>query len=215
MQLTKKEAEPVPPKVKFTKDEIVQAALEVARKKGAAGVTTRDIAAVLGVSTRPVFTHFRSMQELRQAMQDAAKEICFGYLNEGLRAKIPFYGFGTQYIRFAREEPELYRMLFLGGDGAPEAMRETQKIAEASICRFYEMNAAAAERYFRDLWLPVHAMATLIVTGGCTYSDDEINVILSEISLAVCKAIKEIPGFAEGKYDRNEEFRKLIAERAV
>ena len=65
MQLTKKEAEPVPPKVKFTKDEIVQAALEVARKKGAAGVTTRDIAAVLGVSTRPVFTHFRSMQELR------------------------------------------------------------------------------------------------------------------------------------------------------
>lgn len=203
----------MPPKVKFTKDEIVQAALEVARKKGAAGVTTRDIAAVLGVSTRPVFTHFRSMQELRRAMQEAAKEICFGYLDEGLRAEIPFFGFGTQYIRFAREEPELYRMLFLDGGGATEIMRETQKIAEASICRFYELNPAAAEHYFRDLWLVVHALATLIVTGGCTYSDEEMNAILTEVSLAVCKAIKEIPGFAEGKFDRNEEFRKLFGDR--
>lgn len=106
-------------------------------------------------------------------------------------------------------------MLFLGGDGAPEIMRETQKIAEASICRFYEMTPAAAERYFRDLWLPVHAVATLIVTGGCTYSDDEIHAILTEISLAVCKAIKEVPGFAEGRFDRDSEFSKLIGERAV
>ena len=203
----------MPPKVKFTKDEIVRAALEVARKKGAAGVTTRDIAAELGVSTRPVFTHFRSMQELRQAMQEAAKEICFAYLHEGLRAEIPFFGFGTQYIRFAREEPELYRMLFLDGSGATEIMRETQQVAEASICAFYELNPVAAENYFRDLWLVVHALATLIVTGGCAYSDEDLNAILTEVSLAVCKAIKEVPGFAEGKFDRNEEFRKLFGDR--
>ena len=55
----------MPPKVKFTKDEIVAAALRVARTKGAADVTTRDIGAELGVSTRPIFTYFNTMDEVR------------------------------------------------------------------------------------------------------------------------------------------------------
>ena len=50
----------MPPKPKFTKQEIVAAGLEVARERGAEAVSTRDIAAVLGVSTRPIFTYFRS-----------------------------------------------------------------------------------------------------------------------------------------------------------
>ena len=51
----------MPPKVKFTKDEIIQAALNVARVKGASSVSTRDIAAELQVSTRPIFTYFDTM----------------------------------------------------------------------------------------------------------------------------------------------------------
>ena len=51
----------MPPKVKFTKEEIVNAALDVARIKGVGAVTTRDIGAALGVSTRPIFTYFHSM----------------------------------------------------------------------------------------------------------------------------------------------------------
>lgn len=41
----------MPPRVKFSREEIVQAALDVAREKGADAMTTRDIAARLGVST--------------------------------------------------------------------------------------------------------------------------------------------------------------------
>ena len=52
----------MPPSVKFTKEEIVNAALQVVREKGAAALTTRQIAAVLGVSTRPIFTYFQNMQ---------------------------------------------------------------------------------------------------------------------------------------------------------
>ena len=43
----------MPPKVKFRKEEIVQAALDVARVKGADGVTARDIAAQLGCPPVP------------------------------------------------------------------------------------------------------------------------------------------------------------------
>ena len=57
----------MPPKVKFTKDEIIQAALNVARVKGASSVSTRDIAAELQVSTRPIFTYFDTMEAPKSA----------------------------------------------------------------------------------------------------------------------------------------------------
>ena len=67
-----------------------------------------------------------------------------------------------------------------------------------------------ADHYFRDLWLVVYGLAALIVTGSCPYSDRELGQILTGFSVAVCKAIKEIPGFAAGGYDRDAVFRSLI-----
>lgn len=63
----------MPPRVKFSREEIVRAALDVAREKGADAMTTRDIAARLGVSTQPIFTYFRSMAEVRAAVHAAAE----------------------------------------------------------------------------------------------------------------------------------------------
>ena len=103
----------MPPRPKFTKQEIVAAGLKVARERGMEAVSTRDIAAVLGVSTRPIFTYFRSMDELKAEVYQEAEEIYRGYVQEGLKEKVPFLGVGMQYIRFAKEEPQLYRMLFL------------------------------------------------------------------------------------------------------
>lgn len=65
----------MPPKVKFTKDEIIQAALNVARVKGASSVSTRDIAAELQVSTRPIFTYFIPWR--RYALKSAKRRRSF------------------------------------------------------------------------------------------------------------------------------------------
>ena len=207
----------MPPKVKFTKDEIVHAALNVARAKGLAAVTTRDIAAELSVSTRPIFTYFKSMAEVREAILHAAEKIYQEYLFVGLREPVPFYGFGMQYIRFAREEPELYKLLFLTpaeseNGGAMGAMHRSQELLRTCLQQVYHLDAAAADLYFRDVWLMTHGIATLIVTGGCTYTEEEISSMMTGISISICKAIKEVPGFVEGSFDRDTEFRKLVAE---
>lgn len=81
----------MPPKVKFRKEEIVQAALDVARVKGADGVTARDIAAQLGVSTRPIFTYFNTMDEVKTAVRQAAEQVYQDYTAKGLNADIPFW----------------------------------------------------------------------------------------------------------------------------
>jgi AcrR family transcriptional regulator len=205
----------MPPKVKFQKEEIVQAALEVVRTKGLQELSARTVAAVLDVSTRPIFTYYDSMEALKADVYLLAKARYRDYVERGLAGPIPFLGVGQQYIRFAREEPELYKLLFLtkpdaASGGAMEALQFSQDLVRESVMRIYHMDAATADRYYRDLWLVVFSFGTLIVTDDCPYTDEQMSAVLTEMSLAVCKAYKEIPGLPEGNFDRDAIFRELV-----
>ena len=72
----------------------------------------------------------------------------------------------------------------------------------------------SAKKDFRDMWLVVHSLATLVVTGGCPYAEEEMEHILTGFSVSLCKSIKEIPGFVEGKFDRDATFRDLIQKES-
>jgi AcrR family transcriptional regulator len=208
----------MPPKVKFQKEEIIQTALKIAAAKGIDAVTAREVAGALGVSTRPIFTWYDSMEQLRRDVYERAKTDYRAYIQRGLAGPIPFQGVGQQYIRFARERPELYRLLFLTppgekGGGAMAALKLSQDLARSSLMRIYRMDAHTADCYFRDLWLVVFSFATLIVTDDCPYTDAEMSAVLTEVSLAVCKAYKEIPGLPTGDFDRDALFEELVVEK--
>ena len=134
----------MPPRIKFSKDEITAAALEIARRNGIDAVTARDVEAELGVSSRPIFTWFDSMEQLKESVCEAAIDIWKNYLQQGLASPRPFLGTGKQYIRFAREEPNLYKLLFLSApigktNGAIEAIKMTMESAKASIMKNYNL----------------------------------------------------------------------------
>ena len=207
----------MPPKVRFQKEEIVTAALNVARKEGIDSVTAREVAKELGVSVGPIFTWYETMEQLKTDVFIQAKRMYREYIERGLAGPIPFLGVGQQYLRFAREEPELYRLLFLRrpdsvSGGAMEALKLSQDLARESLMRIYHMEAWMADCYFRDLWLVVFSFATLIVTDDCPYSDEEMSDVLTEVSLSVCKAYKEVPGLAKGKFDRDKIFQELVGK---
>lgn len=203
------------PKNKFTKEEMIAAALCVVRSKGIDGLTAKTMADELGTSTQPIFTGFGSMDVVKKEVYAAAVSIYDRYTHEGLKEQIPFLGVGQQYIRFAREEPELYRLLFLTRTteySAMKSMQHLQELVRPTLMCIYRITAQEADLYFRDLWFVVHSLSTLIVTGDCTYSDLEIGQILTGFSLSICKSIKEIPGFASGNFDRDAAFRTLIGK---
>ena len=207
----------LPPKPKFTKEEITNAALKVAREKGIGAVSAREIAVVLGTSTRPIFTYFRTMDELKKAVRQFAEDIFQKYVEKGLAMEPPFLGVGIQYLEFAQQEPELYKLLYMtrpeeGQSNALEAMGLMQAQVRDRLMEIYHMDAAAADRYFRDMWLTVHSLCSLIVTGNCAFSRQEVQQILTGFSLSLCKALKEVPGFVDGTFDRDEAFRSVIGD---
>ena len=99
----------MPPKPKFTKEEITNAALTVAREKGIAAVSAREVALVLGTSTRPIFTYFRTMDELKKEVRQFAENIFQNYVEKGLAMDPPFLGVGVQS---GRGEPACHRPYF-------------------------------------------------------------------------------------------------------
>ncbi len=207
----------MPPKVKFQKEEIIAAAVQITREKGISAVTAREVGAALGASSRPLFTYFDTVDELKREVYHYAKKLYQDYVKEGLTAEIPFLGVGQNYIRFAKEEPELYKYLFLNPpDGvkgsAMEGLKLSQALVRASLMRIYHMDGDTADKYFRDLWLVAYSMTTLIVTGECPYTDAEISAMFTEFSVSICKAYKEIPGLPAGEFDKDAVFRKLVQD---
>lgn len=204
----------MPPRVKFTKEEIVEAALRVTREGGIDSLTARSLASELGASTRPMFTYFETVDELKHEVHEAAKGIYKTYIERGLAEPVPFLGVGQNTIRFAREEPELFRLLFLqkpdGADGgAAEALAFSQDLVRDSIMGIYKMDAYEADCYYRNLWLIAFSFCAMIAAGECPYTDEQMSAMFTEVSLAVCKAYKDIPGLPRGDYDRDAIFREL------
>lgn len=203
------------PRSKYTREEMVEAAVRVVREKGIDALTAKALASELGVSTQPVFTCFHTIEEAKREVRTAAERVYDRYVEDGLRMKVPFLGVGMQYIHFAKEEPQLYRLLFLatsedGSSSVMDALHHSQNLVRESLQETYHIDAQTADRYYRDMWLVVHSLATLVVTGGCPYSEEEMGHILTGFSVSLCKSIKEIPGFVENKYDRDKIFRELV-----
>lgn len=204
------------PKNKFTREEMIAAALSVVRKNGMDKLTAKTLATELGTSTQPIFTCFGSMDTVKKEVRNAALSLFEAYLTKGLRQYIPFFGYGMQYVQFAKDEPELYRLLFLLGNrqenrACIDAMYRAKALVRPSLIQIYRLTADEADRFFRDVWLVAHSLAVLVVIDGCPYSEQEIGKILTGSAVSSIKAIKELDGYVDGTFDRDKVFRALIA----
>lgn len=205
----------MPPKKIVTKQQVLQAALEITRESGIEAVTARSLAARLEVSTHPIFTFYSTIAELKNDVLAEAREIYRTYTVNGLKEDIPFLGVGHQFLNLAKSEPELFKLLFLKrSDGSTntvmEAYKFTRDLVVESVMKIYNVDRPTAESYYRSLWLMSYAFTTLIVTGNCPYTDQEMSDIMTQTSLSMCKAYKEIPGFLTNEFDKDKIFSELV-----
>lgn len=190
----------MPPKAKFTREEIIKAALEIVREDGFDALTARTLGAKLGSSARPIFTVFPSMEEVCREVVQAARALYAEYVDRGLGQKdIPaFKGVGVEYVKFALAEPKLFQVLFMSqqpqkpavGDVLPAIEEHYQQIV-ASIQDEYDLSREEAVWMYRHLWIYTHGIAVLCVTNMCTFTREDMAKMMSEIFDAVLKKLKE------------------------
>ena len=158
----------MPPKVRITKQEIVETAIELIRENGMDALNARAVAAVLNCSTQPVFSNFQTMEELFDEVIKTAYGMYFGYLErEAKNGKYPQYkSFGMAYIRFAKEEKELFKLLFMrdrGGEGITPTPDFTASVD--MIVSTNGLDREKAELMHLEMWACVHGIGAMIATS--------------------------------------------------
>ena len=185
----------MPPKNKFTRDEIVTAALALTREAGIEALTARTLAARLGTSTKPIFGAFSSMDEVREAVSDAAMALYQDYLREDMeRGKYPPYkASGMGYIRFAREEPPLFRLLFMcdRSDVRDFTDPEELPIILSIIRNNLGLSEEDARLFHIEMWVAVHGIAVMTATSYLPWDEEMISTVLSDIYLGLSARFKE------------------------
>ena len=174
----------MPPKVKVTKQDIVQTALDLIRTEGESALNARSIAAALGCSTQPVFSNFASMEELQQATVAAAYECYLNFLkNEAENGMYPMYkAFGMAYIRFAATEKELFKLLFMcDRKGESHTPTEDFETSVEYIVKTNGISREKAELMHVEMWACVHGIATMMATSFLILEDSLISTMLSDV----------------------------------
>ena len=106
-----KEESDMPPKKKFTREEIIQIAYEMAREKGIDAVVARELGKRMGTSSSPIFTAFKNMEELQLAVRDRAMHEFERFIKDALNYTPAFKYVGVKMIQFSMQEPKLFQLL--------------------------------------------------------------------------------------------------------
>lgn len=188
----------MPPKFKFTREEIISAALAITRAEGIDAVSARSVAEKLSSSSKPLFSVFENMDELKKETVKAARGVYNRYVGRGLRETPAFKGVGKSYISFAVREPVLFRLLFMREQSEKRDSLKTLPMIDdnyekilSSVEDCYNLGKEKSQRLYRHLWLYTHGIATLIATGVCSFTNDEISEMLTEVCMSLLKKIKE------------------------
>ncbi len=187
----------MPPKAKFTREEIISAALELTREQGIGAVTARELGSRLNSSARPIFTVFKNMDEVNAEIISTAKALYKQYVKKGLEQELAFRGVGTAYIEFAVKEPELFRLLFMdqrqGGSDMAHILNlidESYEDILKSVREPYRLQEEEAEKLYRHLWVYTHGIATLCATRVCMFTGKEIETMLTQVFISLLEKIK-------------------------
>lgn len=139
----------MPPKVKITKEMVINAAFEVTREHGIEAVNAKSVANYLKCSTQPVMYNFATIEELKLTVFDKA----FACMKE--------------QVVFPTGKKSEYPMRELGVD------IDFQPVIEA-FARFLNTSVEEARAEWLIRYFMVHGIASRIVNQKVDYSDEQL-----------------------------------------
>ena len=187
----------MPPKAKFTKEQITKAALGVVSEKGAQALTAKELGAALGTSTTPIFTVFNSMQEVQDTVMLAAMEQFEEYAHKAAHLEPVFKQVGMQMILFAKEEPKLYQLIFMSSISEAQTFDDIYahlgSVADECLDvlqKDYDLSKDNAKTLFEHVWIHTFGIGALCATGMCDFSHEQIAEMLTQDFTAMMMLMK-------------------------
>ena len=186
----------MPAKAKVTREMIVDAAFAIARETGAENINARTVSERLHCST-PVMYHFATIEELKRTVYTKADRYHSEYLmNIKGHQNGVMLGIGLNYIRFAMEEPHLFRFLFQSDFFSGCTMLELIDADElmpvlSAMQKALGMGIEQTKKVFLTVFLFAHGYASIIANNSLEYDEALINSQLEQVYRGAIMAAQE------------------------
>lgn len=170
----------MPRKVQYSREMIIEAAIEMVREKGYESINARDLGAWLGCSSRPLFTAFKNMEEVVAAsrMEAAAQFLAFVREAEAEVCEAPISKrMGMRIVQFAAREPNLYNFIHWSGGTMPDVAELREMMSEYYV-RDYQLSPDEARDFFEQMMLFSMGLCTMITNHVREYKPEEIGHLL-------------------------------------
>lgn len=184
--------------VTITKDMILKTAFDIAREKGLDGISNRELAKKLNCSIRPIYYQFQNVDELYNELYIKIEKYFYKFLMDNMNDDMPKYKqVGINYIKFAKKEKELFKILFMSEIDLGlndfitkdiEDFNELSKLIKIST----NLNDEDIENFHIKMWIFSHGLATLVASSTINISDEQLKQLLS-LEFQALMLLKENP----------------------
>ena len=172
----------MPPKPRFTKEEIAAAAFQIVKDQGVSSLSARELGKRLGTSSSPIFTVFSSMEEVKLAAREIALEEFKDYISDFRNYSPAFKRIGMMIVSYGLREPELFKLLFMqehrdnrGFQGTMDDLGEIGWVCLELIQKDYGLSESQARLLFEQMWTHAYGLGAMCAMGVCRLSEEEIS----------------------------------------
>lgn len=185
----------MPPKYKFTKEEIVKASIEIVNEKGFNNISAREVAKKLNSSSKVIFNLFGNMQGLISEVISYGYNLYENFTKEVVsKNKYPtFKATGIAYILFAKEHTEIFKMLFMRKRSTAEMISGEDDLQPliSVIVKNTGISEEVARKLHIENWIFVHGIAVMIATNYLEWDMPFIDNALTDVYLGVLEKLKK------------------------
>ena len=169
---------------KIQKEDIIQESVSIVAKEGINALNARKIAKKLGCSTQPLFYIYENMDDLKKDVMNEIVKIFDIEVLKSETGQLEYKDIGINYIRFAKEEPELFKIMFNRkiNEGAFDFIDLTgsAKTILETISKQTGMSNEDAKQFHLRMWLYVNGIASLAANQTVEFNDGEIAELLKD-----------------------------------
>lgn len=169
---------------KIEKENIIDTCLKITRNEGIDALNARKVAKAIGCSTQPLFYYYENMDEIKkEVLQEISKLFNQALLKSNYDQPV-YKDIGVNYIRFAKDEPEFFKIMFQSKMNKEmfdfiDLTGSSSQIFE-TISKQTGMSNENAKQFHLRMWLYVNGIASLVAHQTVEFNDEEIIDLLKD-----------------------------------
>ena len=172
----------MPATKKITKEMILEAGINVVREAGFGAINARSVARKAHVSTQPIYQEFSNMMELKREIRDEIYKLAEKMIQEysSLGDEYEYMAYGLGFVKFAREERQLFRYMYLDYENNEETkVSPDYEEIIGKMMHSLKQNRETCAKIHRDMTLYTLGLAVASYTGSMRLTDEELKTCFS------------------------------------